>query len=300
MEETHNLDINMYNLKEILGLFDLTYELSENDIKRAKKKVLMTHPDKSKLDPKYFLFYKKAFDIVFNFYKENNKYHSSQSNNNAYDANLHNTLDKNTTKKVSSTIKNMSTADFQKQFNKLFDENMINKVDTEKNAWFENEESIYKIEGVVNSKNMGEMLNKVKDTQNTLTKYRGVEELYVNSNSGNQLYEDEDENYVSTDPFSKFKFDDLRKVHKDQTVFMVSEKDINKVPQYSSVDHYMRSRGKQDTNPLDKQQAELILSEKNKIYRQQMMQKEYDSQLKTMNYAEKNKSVLSNFLRITN
>ena len=58
MSENHNLDINTYNLDEILGLFDLPYQLTQDNMKRAKKKVLMLHPDKSRLDAKYFLFYK--------------------------------------------------------------------------------------------------------------------------------------------------------------------------------------------------------------------------------------------------
>ena len=57
----HNLNIHMYSLAEILNLFDLDYEFDVEGLKRAKKKVLMLHPDKSKLDPEYFLFYKKAY-----------------------------------------------------------------------------------------------------------------------------------------------------------------------------------------------------------------------------------------------
>ena len=63
----------MYSLKEILGMFDLTYNIGVEDMKRAKKIVLMTHPDKSGLDSKYFLFYKKAFDIVIGFYEQQQK-----------------------------------------------------------------------------------------------------------------------------------------------------------------------------------------------------------------------------------
>ena len=55
----HNLDIHMYSLKDILDLFDLDYDINIDDLKRAKKKVLMTHPDKSRLDAKYFYFTKK-------------------------------------------------------------------------------------------------------------------------------------------------------------------------------------------------------------------------------------------------
>ena len=79
-QEDYNLDIHMYSLQELLGLFDLTYSITLEDMKRAKKKVLMTHPDKSKLEPKYFLFYKKAFDIVVKFYENQNKQNAKISN----------------------------------------------------------------------------------------------------------------------------------------------------------------------------------------------------------------------------
>jgi len=47
--KSHNLDVNMYSLKEILELFHLDYDISVEDLKQAKKQVLSTHPDKSKL-----------------------------------------------------------------------------------------------------------------------------------------------------------------------------------------------------------------------------------------------------------
>jgi hypothetical protein len=290
----------MYKLTDLLDLFELSYDISTDDLKRAKKKVLKTHPDKSKLDAKYFLFYKKAFDVIVKFYEEQNKHNKTNTNDHVdYDAGAHNTLNKSSTKQVSSVLDKMTSTDFQTKFNELFDKNMTNKPDPTRNAWFENNENEFEIAENVNAKNMGEVLNRIKDTQSSMIRYKGVEHLYMNSNSGNKLYEDDnDDEYVSTDPFSKLKFDDLRKVHKDQTVFAVSERDIDKVAQYSSVDHYMQTRGKQDMTPLEKQESERILAEENKVYRQQMMQKEYDSQLKSMEYAEKNKGILSNFLRL--
>ena len=57
-----SLDIQDYSLDELLGLFELSNtRISTSDIKKAKKQVLMLHPDKSRLEPKFFLFYKKVF-----------------------------------------------------------------------------------------------------------------------------------------------------------------------------------------------------------------------------------------------
>jgi len=296
-KKAHNLDIHMYSFEELLGLFDLSYTISLEDMKRAKKKVLMTHPDKSKLDPKYFLFYKKAFDMIVNFYENQNKQHQNISNNKQ----VYTTDNDITSKETSKAINNIDKKKFNDTFNKLFDKNMMKEINTEKNSWFTNENTLYETSENVTTQNMASIFEKVKDKQQGLVKYTGVETLYVNSNSGDSIYDnDNDDNYATCDPFSKLKFDDLRKVHKDQTVFNVSEKDINKVQQFSSVDHMMRERGKQPLNPMEKQQAERILSQQNSQYREQMMQKEYADKLKTMNYEEKNKSVLATFMRITN
>ena len=296
MDKTHNLDIHMYSLQDLLNLFELNYNLDMNDLKRAKKKVLMTHPDKSRLDPKYFLFYKKAFELIVQFY--NNQHKDTQEQTSVYDANKHNSLDENNSKHVSKSLNKMESHVFQEKFNQLFEENMVHKPDSTKNEWFTDTENGYEIKEQVNSKNMKQVFESIKEKQNSLVKYGGVKTMDM-SQSANNIYENEDD-YISTDPFSKLKFDDLRKVHKDETVLAVSENDYKKVPKYNSVDQFVRARGSQSLNPMEKQDAERKLAEENESYKQQMMQKEYDAKLKSMEYEEKNKSILSNFLRLTN
>ena len=296
----HNLNIHMYSLEELLGLFDLTYNISHDDLKRAKKVVLMTHPDKSKLDSKYFLFYKKAFDVIVRFHDNQNKQNQKiSSNNTAYTPHTNNEDDNRTVKKVSSVINEMSKREFQDKFNDLFEKNMATKVDESRNEWFKNDDPSYTTNEPVNSSNMGKIFNSIKDQQTGLVKYRGVENIISNKSSTSNFYEDNDDDvYVTSDPFSKLKFDDLRKVHKDETVFSVSERDYQNVKKYSSVDHFMRERGQQSTAPLSKPEAERMLAQNDQLYREKMMKKEYSSNLKNMEYEEKNKSVLSNFLRI--
>ena len=38
MNKTHNLDIHMYSLQDLLSLFELTYDIDVESLKRAKKK----------------------------------------------------------------------------------------------------------------------------------------------------------------------------------------------------------------------------------------------------------------------
>ena len=58
----HNLDIHSYSLEELLGLFDLQYNLNVEDMKRAKKKVLMLHPDNRTWTPNISCFIKKPMN----------------------------------------------------------------------------------------------------------------------------------------------------------------------------------------------------------------------------------------------
>lgn len=300
--KTHNLNIHMYKLNEILDLFGLSYDITIDDLKRAKKIVLMTHPDKSKLSPDYFLFYKKAFDIIVQFYENQTKQNRTVPKEEVkYQTMNPNGYDKSSSNKIRNTINEMPTNEFQQRFNQLFEENMSSKPDVSKNEWFTKDENIYKVPENVNSKNIGQVFQRFKEeNSNTiLTKYRGVESM--NAHGGTGYYDEEDnDQYVACDVFSKLKFDDLRKVHKDQTIFAVSENDYEKVPQFSSVDHYVRERSKVSMTPLEKNQAELILSEQERQYRETMMKKEHAAKLKSMEYEQKNKTVLGNFMRIGN
>jgi len=293
--DEHNLNIHMYSLDEVLSLFNLTYDISHEDLKRAKKTVLMTHPDKSKLKSEYFLFYKQAFDIIVKFYDNQNKQKQSINPQNT----VYSTDNQDNSKQISSAINDINKKEFHSQFNNLFEKNMVKQIDTTRNEWFKNDESRFNTNVQVNSSNMGQVFNTFKDQQTGIVKYRGVQNLTSNTGSNN-YYDDDDDSYVISDPFSKLKFDDLRKVHKDETVFSVSERDYKNIPKYSSVDHFVRERGKQSTAPMEQVEAERMLAQQDKTYRTKMMKKEYNSNLQTMEYSEKNKNILSKFLQIKN
>ena len=66
--ESLDLNIDNYNLPDILALFNLPTLFNEDDLKRAKLAVLKTHPDKSKLPKEYFLFFTKAYRIIHQIY----------------------------------------------------------------------------------------------------------------------------------------------------------------------------------------------------------------------------------------
>jgi len=297
----HNLKLESYSYDELLALFELPKNMTLEQLKVAKKKVLMIHPDKSKLPAEYFLFYKKAFEVVVQIYENNNKINQPIPEDVTNYKPLENGLNKATLKKVSTVAGEMAPKDFQNKFNELFENNMSKKPDSQKNEWFSKDEAIYKSDATVSAKNMGQVFDTMKQQNAELVRYRGIQEMQ--SGAGTRLYEeddDEDDAYVTCDPFSKLKFDDLRKVHKDQTIFAVSERDFSKVPQYSSVDHFVRERGKVSTAPLEKEESERMLDLQNQQFRERMIRKEHAANLQTMRYEEKNKAVISAFLQLKN
>jgi hypothetical protein len=83
----NNLDLNIdnYSREDLYNLFGLVKSnLSEENMRESKKTVLKTHPDKSRLDPKYFLFFSKAYKRLYSIYEFQNKNTKKKVENNEY------------------------------------------------------------------------------------------------------------------------------------------------------------------------------------------------------------------------
>ena len=63
-----DLNIDNYDLNDILNLFHIPIAFNADHLKSAKKTVLKMHPDKSRLDKEYFLFFTKAYRILYQIY----------------------------------------------------------------------------------------------------------------------------------------------------------------------------------------------------------------------------------------
>ncbi len=294
--EGHNLDINMYSFKEILELFDLDYNMNLEDLKRAKKKLVQIHPDKSNLPNEYFIFYKEAFETVLNFCKDQSK-QKAFIGNDKREYTPKNFLNEEHKKQISKEIDSMSSKDFNKKFNKLFNENMVSKKDYSKYDFFTNTEATHQTDQNVNQGNMGAVFENLKNNQQDMIVYKGVQEMQ--SRGGNSLYEEDDDEYACSDPFSKLKFDDLRKVHKDETIFAVKESDIQNKHIHSSVESLRQERGV-GYIPMKKENAESLLQQNHLAYKSKIAEKQHTSNLQTKSYQEKNKKILSEFLKLTN
>jgi len=287
----------MYSFQEILDLFQLPSTFGEPELKRAKMMVLKMHPDKSRLPAEYFLFYKKAFEFVVDYYRDSIKTSAQVPTEEIVYEPI--SIEKRMSQKIQSTMKEIGAEQFQNKFNRLFEENMSKKVDENQNAWFKNNDPMYSTDSVQNASGIGQAIDQIKEKNAAIIRYRGVESM-LSGNRGNSLYDTEESNdYVTCDPFSKLKFDDLRKVHKDQTVFAVGERDFAKMRVYGSTNELQQERGS-PLKPLEKGQAEKMLLEQETRLKQQMLAKQHAASLQSIEYEKKNKSVLSSFLQLMN
>ena len=118
--QTHVLKIEEYSQEDIFLLFDLPMrEIRIEHIKLAKQKVVQSHPDKSRLHPDYFRFYKKAFERLVEIYENQTKTEQKVPMVSCKDDEIqYHPLD-STISSVGNT--SLSSKEFQSVFNRLFD-----------------------------------------------------------------------------------------------------------------------------------------------------------------------------------
>ena len=302
LEQSHNLNIENYTFDELLDLFHLDYNSSLDDLKQAKKIALSMHPDKSRLPSEYFLFYKKAFQVVIDFFREKTKINQTvpSGNENKMVYQPIETADERTAQHLRQKINNIKSADFKDKFNELYEKNVPKKIDDSRNNWFVNNDPLFEFDAPTSTKDISHSIDKVKERTSSLVQYKGVQPLNFSSGGGRYHDElDEDPNeYVSCDPFSKLKFDDLRKVHRDQTVLSVSERDYDKVEKYNSIDQYNRARSTQDLTPVSDIEGNRILRQRETEMEKKIAQMNHAANLKRMEYEKMNGLVLSSFLML--
>lgn len=297
----HNLQLSTYTFDDILDMFGLSYTITVDDLKSAKRKVLMIHPDKSHLPSEYFLFYKRAFEMVVQYYNNHAKQTHVVDENTPTDyvpmtpENTH----------VRDTVQKLNAKQFNSRFNELFEQNMWEKPDETQNAWFRTESApAYTAKTPVSISNMSSIFDDIKTQQHNtgLVRYSGVRELST-TRGGASFHDDPNagqDEYVCSDPFSKLQFEDLRKVHKDQTVFAVSEREYDAMPKYQNVEQYATHRNSGTLTPMEKADAQRLFDQRESVARERAARQQHQANLKSQEYAEKNKRIVGAFLHIGN
>ena len=255
--ESMDLNINNYDFEDLLNLFEININFTEEDLKNCKKKVLKMHPDKSGLNKEFFLFFSKAYKIIFSVYK-----FKMDSKDNINDIDFeYNPDDDNKNDEIINNLKKNNKfygENFNKWFNKLFDEIHINN-DYNNNGygdWIKNNNENVEVATNLDSMNriIDEKKNKLRDKQ--LINYKGINE--VNNNSYCDIANSRPDSY-SSDIFSKFQFEDLKLEH-EESVVPVTSKDFKS--NNKTFDELKNERQKESLNPLNKKDAENYLKSK--------------------------------------
>jgi hypothetical protein len=239
-----DLDIENYSVNDLYRLFSINV-LDENTMKEAKKVVLKTHPDKSKLDPQYFLFFSAAYKRLHGIYEFQNK--SSKKTVPIDDFSCKENA------KILSTLLNKDLKDpktFNKWFNQQFEKHRIDDPNGDGYGdWLKSNEGIYDV-GNVSKANMAHEFEQQKKQIKALTVYNGVQESF-SSFSGSML--GQQTNYIGD------MYTDVRQAY-IQSVIPVTEEDYHNMPKYRNVQEYKAGRG--SVAPLDKEAATKQLMER--------------------------------------
>ena len=266
MSKSNDLNIDNYDLNDILALFKINADFDENDLKAAKKIVLKTHPDKSRLGPEYFLFYSKAYRVLFSIWEFKNKRNTNTNTNknkefqdSFYDKQNKKTLDSFLSKEGLKDPKN-----FNKWFNMQFEKTKTDREDeaTGYGDWLKSNEDIEEERNIPYSQ-IGEEMEKKKRQLQAVIVHDGINDIQSSYQGATDLLDSAPSTY-SSDLFSNLKYEDLRKAH-TETVIPVTAEDYKNVKKFRNVDEYNRFRNSESIAPLSEIQAQQYLNNKSKI-----------------------------------
>lgn len=249
-----DLNIENYNLQDILNLFKLDINFDNIDLNNAKKIVLKTHPDKSGLDKEIFLFYCKAFRILKNINDFRNKEEKcifSKYSKNEYV----NDLDNETNQEIVHNVMKNKKSSFNKWFNKLFEDLKLN--DDQDNGygdWLKSDSDLDN-EKINNLNSMHEKIENKKKSMSQLVRKIDYNMLEFSSN---QSFLDGNVNYNS-DVFSNLGYQDLKNAH-TETLIPVCQDDYNNHIKFNNVTSYKQYRDNQNLQSLSKEESQNLLN----------------------------------------
>jgi hypothetical protein len=267
MSKTKDLNIENYELNDILALFKIGADFGEDDLKSAKKIVLKTHPDKSGLGPEYFLFYSKAYRVLFSIWEFKNKSKNNKNTNTNYKEGQETFFDKQNKKTLDSFFVKEGLKDtkkFNKWFNTQFEKNKMEREDDAGGygTWLKSNEDIDEEKNIHYSQ-IGEEMEKKKRQLQAVIVHEGINDLQSTYQGATNLLDSAPSTY-SSDIFSNLGYEDLRKAH-TETVIPVTMEDYNNVKKFRNVNEYNQFRNSQSIVPLSDIQAQEYLNNKNKI-----------------------------------
>ena len=275
--ENLDLELNNYELNDILKLFNLDYDFNKEELKRAKKVVLMTHPDKSGLDKKYFLFFTSAYKVLYKIYEFRYKL---ENKNTEY------TVEKNEENEaILSKIKNEKN--FNKWFNEMFESVQLKNNDKETGYgdWMKSNEDLNNQTATKDT--MNALIDNKKREMRALIIHNSFREL--NSQSGLYDLTNERPETYSSDIFSKLQYDDLKRAH-TESVVPVTIDDYNNRKKYNNINELQNDRSQQVIT-LSSEQSMKYLNDRKELETKTDIERAY----KLAKQEEESRKISNNF-----
>ncbi len=269
--ETLDLNIDNYELQDILNLFKIPLAFNEQDLKQAKLTVLQMHPDKSRLPKEYFLFFSKAYKMLFEIYKvrypdrkviENEKY----SYNNIINRELGQSMSKNSMIKEDreyykkqdeafDKLTKMNSSQFNTWFNEKFEKFRMHDAEQDSGYedWFRNNNNDDEEKNINENSTWNDRAKEIERKKEELRNKLSIisrDELQSFNHTGHyyELGREQPAEH-SSGLFSSLQYEDLKKAH-TETVIPVTIEDYNKRQQYKSVGDFKIFRDN-ETNKYD-------------------------------------------------
>lgn len=283
-----DLNIENYDLNDLLELFKLDFDFEADDLKRVKKTVMQTHPDKSGLDKKYFLFFTSAYKIIFSIHEFRHKSSSKQS--------TEYTVEKDEEKEL--LLKKMQKQpNFNKLFNELFEKHRI-KDDENENGygdWLKSEDNMDSRTTTMSQMNAS--FEQKKREVRDLVPFQEIEEM-GGSGAGQFDLTREKPTYYSSSLFSNLQYEDLKKAHVESVV-PVTQEDYLMRPKYKNVLEMQSAPEYNDTQPLSLSQANEYLQQRQSYQNKNDVQRAYKLAKQEEVARKANQGWMSGFKQLT-
>ncbi len=278
-----NLDLNIvnYSYEDLLQLFKLEPDFTTQELKNAKSIVYKVHPDKSGLDKEYFLFFSKAYKMLYSVYQFREG--SSRSHSDYDDYKIISKKESESNRKILESHKEFAEIksnpdSFNQWFNEMFEKNKGEEENDGHGQWLSSE--MTDVQVAKNPSEMAQLIEEKKKRvrEQQLTLYKTCEPL--TSTQGENLIKSEGPQNYQSGLFSKLQFDDLKEAH-ENSVIPITQEDFKNRKTFRNIDEMNRQRKMDEmdaNNMLDDHETILKKMERGKTEKNKNKQKDLRKQ----------------------
>ena len=255
----------MDKLNDLLDLFEIK-ELNETSLRIAKKKVLMLHPDKNKVDTReYYLFFKNAYETLTQIYG----YIHHETNEANFKSHDIDTTFKDFIEKKGYTPKNNPEM-YSKHFNQMFDNVHIKEDADGYQDWLKSDDDLYDKDDLENSR-------KKLIAASSLVKVGQIESASFSNN-----------------------YSDLKEAHVNTIIGLDKEQVYKDMPKFKTVNEYELYRQKNMSESLSERESLQYISDIEASEKKQAVELSYNLLKREEEMRRKQKEFNSRFLMLSN